>query len=233
MPFVPGISPFTWETVKVDIDTTNRMLNCGAHGMTIEYYHSGSTVAGITYGQWTVLWWQWALSVPASKNPVVDDTGKNASQGQRKDVWFLAGRFGVEDSSETFPTRECSVPAGIPILFPILNCEADTIEYPHLRNDQDILDHVLNQVDGILKKECYMNDQLVPSQRVQSDPNVFDLNVHPDFDKAHKGGHTRAAADGYWVFLKPLPKGNHAVRFQGSCQNGRLNSGATYDLNII
>jgi hypothetical protein len=114
-----------------------------------------------------------------------------------------------------------------------LNCEADTIEYPHLRNDQDILDHVLNQVDGILKKECYMNDQLVPSQRVQSDPHVFDLNVHPDFDKAHKGGHTRAAADGYWVFLKSLPKGKHAVRFQGSCQNGRLNSGATYDLNII
>jgi hypothetical protein len=48
-----------------------------------------------------------------------------------------------------------------------------------------------------------------------------------------KTGQTDAAAGGYRVFLKPLPKGNYDSRFQGACELGRLNAGADYKLEII
>jgi hypothetical protein len=202
--------------------------------VTIEYYSSDSKHAGLTYGQWTVKWWQWALSIPANQNPVVDETGKKASESQPKEeAWFLAGIFSDENESKKFPSRECSIPAGVPILIPVLNCEADSQYYPELKNDQDVLDHVHKQAESIEKKEFYINDELIPPQRVHSEPPVFELNVHRDFDRFRNGGYTRAAADGYWVFLKPLPVGEYALRFSGSCENGRLNSGAAYRIRII
>ena len=43
---------------------------------------------------------------------------------------------------------------------------------------------------------------------------------------------TDATADGYWIFLKPLPRGVYTIRFEGSCEFGRLNSGAVYEIEI-
>jgi hypothetical protein len=201
--------------------------------MSIECYSSDSKHAGLTYGQWTIRWWQWALSIPADQNPIVDETGRYASKSQPKDAWFLGGILADENGSRKFPTRECSIPAGVPILIPVLNCEADYQYYPELKNEVELLDHVRRQVESIEKKEFYLNDELIPPARVRSDPPVFDLNVHPDFDRFQNGGYTRAAADGYWVFLKPLAAGNYFFRFSGSCENGRLNSGASYKIRIV
>ena len=48
--------------------------------------------------QLTGEWWQWALSIPTSVNPLLDTTGERCMIGQRGSTWFLAGgewwRFG-------------------------------------------------------------------------------------------------------------------------------------------
>jgi hypothetical protein len=200
----------------------------------IDSFKSIDSVVGVTYGQWTVRWWQWALSIPSDRNPVVDATGLAAAQDQPKDVWFLAGIFGDGNRNRKYPLRKCKVPSGMPILIPVLNCEADSIEYPHLKTDQDIVDHVLKQVNSIEKKDCFVNGEPVSPERVPSDPRIFDVKVHPDFDRFHTGGgSSRASADGYWVFLKDLPIGEHTIRFEGSCENGSINSGAAYSLTVF
>lgn len=201
--------------------------------MGTEYYSSDSRCAGLTYGQWTVKWWQWALSIQADQNPIVDETGKKASEGQPKDAWFLGGIFADENETKRFPSRQCSIPAGIPILIPVINCESDQQYHPELGNDQDLLEHVHKKAESIEKREFYINNELIPPQRVHSDPSVFELNVHRDFDKFHNGGYTRAAADGYWVFLKPLPIGEYTLRFSGSCEKGQFTTGATYTIRIV
>ena len=64
---------------------------------------------GITYGQWTVKWWQWVFSLPAGVNPIIDKTGKYADASQPSDnVWFLAGKFSAGEDRE-FPNRKCRV----------------------------------------------------------------------------------------------------------------------------
>jgi hypothetical protein len=203
--------------------------------MKIEYYNKDSSHAGLTYGQWTVEWWKWALSNPSIRNPVVDQTGKYSAENQPEHAWFLAGIFHVAEENEKkkFPLRQCTMPSDIPILIPILNCAADPMHYPHLEKDEDIIDYVSNQAEMVDKIECYVNGESIHIERVSSEPKIFDLYVHPDFDKFHIGGNTHASADGYWVFLKPLVKGKYKIKFSGSYENDRFASGATYDIDII
>jgi hypothetical protein len=64
----------------------------------------------------SVLWEQWALSIPTAVNPVLDTTGANCMVGQRDSVWFLAGVFGGGTA-----TRTCSVPENTSLFFPVIN----------------------------------------------------------------------------------------------------------------
>jgi hypothetical protein len=195
-------------------------------------FTSASKPYGKTYGQWTVEWWRWALSTPKSINPVVDKDGIFAGINQPgASVWFLAGKFGT--TNEAFPHRECTVPFGRAILFPVINCEANPLEYPELKNEQQIIDHVSKDEDNIVKKMCIMNGERIPVERVKSDPPTFPLTIDKDNPIGVKdGGSTVSSADGYWVFFKPLPRGNYTLNFAGACENGRLNSGANYHLKV-
>jgi hypothetical protein len=197
----------------------------------ISYFTADSSPYGTTYGSWTTKWWQWILSTPKSRNPIVDGSGQYASINQPSmDVWFMAGKLG--DENRKLPNRFCAIPYGRSILFPVINCEANPVEYPELRTDQDIIEHVKKDEDSIIKKECYVDGKSIPAQRVKSDPIIFELNMVDHNLFTEKGGSTYASADGYWVFMKPPPKGEHTVSFQGQCEYGRLCSGANYIINI-
>jgi hypothetical protein len=195
-----------------------------------EAYSQNSFIVGKTYGNWTVRWWQWALSISKAINPLFDKTGKNANLNQPDGPWFLAGRFGSEE--RWLPKRKCIVPYGRPILFPILNCEANPLEYPHLKTEEDIINHVRNDVDTIVRKECIINGETLVPVRVRSDPILFPVNISKGLFKIPKSGETIASADGYWMFLKPLQVGEYDIRFEGACEQGRLNSGAEYQIKV-
>jgi hypothetical protein len=186
---------------------------------------------GITYGGWTVRWWRWALSIPKLKNPVLDRTGEYAGENQPpKDVWFLAGKLAEENRNSH--SRSCRIPTGRSILFPVINCEANPLELPELRTDHDIIQYIKKEEDSIVMKECYVDGKSIPAQRIKSDPIIFDLNMVKHNLFTEQGGNTRASADGYWIFLKPPPKGAHTISFHGSCEKGRLNSVANYHLEV-
>ena len=85
----------------------------------ISIFPEDSVPYDVTYGQWTVKWWHWALSTPKSISPIVDQSGEYASVNQpTEDVWFLAGKFGNEDRN--LPNRFCRIPAERSILFPVI-----------------------------------------------------------------------------------------------------------------
>ena len=165
-------------------------------------------------------------------NPVLDESGKFASVNQpSRHVWFLAGKIGSENKN--IPKRTCNIPASRSILFPVINCEANPLESPELVTKRDLMDHVSNDENTIVLKESFVDDKYVTPQRVKSDPEVFEveLDVNNAFGVVG-GGKTFAAADGYWVYLKPLPPGKHSICFRGSCEYGKLNSGADYHLEV-
>src|ERR1051325_2671947 len=82
-----------------------------------------SLPGGLSYQQWSARWWSWAYSIPLSMNPIFDTTGIDCALNQSGPVWFLAGTNGFS------ATRNCVVPAGKMIFFPIINLLND---YPCL-----------------------------------------------------------------------------------------------------
>jgi hypothetical protein len=200
------------------------------HDNSERFFDDTSKPLGISYGKWTVRWWRWAFNIPKSKNPLIDDTGNYANANQRKDVWFLAGK--PADSEPYIPQRRCNIPARRAVLFPIINCEANKLEFPEL-DESGLIENVVTHMEQIRQKECFLDGKKIPVQRVRSDPEIFEIQINSEniFDIPN-GGNTTASADGYWVFLKSLEKGVHIIEFHGSCSSGVRFSGSKYILTV-
>lgn len=194
---------------------------------TIDFYGSDAKPYGTSYGQWTVVWWRWFLSLSLNCEPAKFAFDIQATN----DVRFLAGKVG--DENRCIPSRSCVIPSSSAILFPVINCEVNPLERPELTSENDLIRYVAAEENAIILRECIVDGIPIPAQRVISDPKIFDVELSEDNVYGVKGGgKTLAAADGYWVFLKPLSKGDHRITFRGSCEYGRLNSGAQYELKV-
>jgi len=197
---------------------------------TVSYYGVDSYPLGTSFAEWTAKWWKWVYSIPKTNNPITDPTGELCSTNQHGQVWFLGGK--PADEQPDLPFRRCCIPSNVSVLFPVINCEANRIEYPML-SDNELVENVVEHMKLITKRECYVNGVPVPIQRVQSKPIVFDLEITRDNVFGLEAGFTIASADGYWVFLKPLMRGNYHVSFSGACSAGKRKSGADYQLKVI
>jgi hypothetical protein len=88
-----------------------------------------SLPGGLSYQEWNAEWWQCAWSIPLTMNPLFDATGVDCAVNQSRSgpVWFLAGTSGFNGLNNAM--RNCVVPAGKMIFFPIVNLGND---YPCL-----------------------------------------------------------------------------------------------------
>lgn len=202
----------------------------------IQPYNAVDKPYGYSYGEWTTKWWDWIMPISREKSPLLDETGDHSFHNQpRSDVCFLVGNFATNASKyKVFPQRNIKLEAGRSIMFPVLNCLATYLEYPNLKTHEDLLAHVEKDVNSVVKKNLFINDKMYEPVRVSSEPQIFKLTIPEDNAFGIKNsGLTDAAADGYWAFLKPLPKGSYRIEFEGSCENGRLSAGASYQLDIV
>ena len=199
------------------------------NNMAIEFFTPEEKPYGLTYGQWTVKWWQWAHASPQSVNPLLDGTGKYASINQDGPVWFLAGTAGENKLIQ----RICKIPSEKAILFPIINYEMNPIEKPELKMESELITHVIEDINDIIIKTAIIDGISIPIYRIRSDPRIFPLTINDDNGFGIPGGCTNATADGYWVFLKSLPQGEHNIYFHGSCSGGIRNVTTRYTLRII
>ena len=193
-------------------------------------FDADSLPYGLSYGKWTVRWWKWAMSIPLDRNPILDMTGFCAGQKQTGPVWFLTGVWATEDKK--FPYRKCSIPSKVSVLFPVLNCEMNRLEYPELNSNQALLDRISYDMNSIVKMECSIDGESIKPERIVSDPQFFPMKLRNDLTENKKGGPTMVTSDGYWVFLKSLSLGDHIISFDASCQFGKLSAGATYKLSV-
>jgi hypothetical protein len=197
----------------------------------VEYFTPDSKPYGLSYGQWTVKWWRWFMAIPAARNPGADDKGENAGVNQfDANVWFLAGTFAEGKAVE----RKCPIPRGRAILFPVINYEMNTLEKPELKTESELLKHVIKDQDDIINLDAAVDSQKVPIYRVRSEPSFFTVTA-PEANAVNipHGGTTRATADGFWVFLKPLSPGEHDIYFSGSCSAGTRNVRANYYITVV
>ena len=75
---------------------------------------------GLTYGEWSARWWEWALEQPEALSPLRDTTGANLR------YWPIGIRvvFGRRIRMTEPVTRMCTIPPGKTLFFPIANAFA-------------------------------------------------------------------------------------------------------------
>ena len=179
---------------------------------TLDVYTVDSKPLNVTYSDWTARWWQWALSIPSSVNPAGDTTGQYCDQKQDGPVWFLAGTFGGPALERT-----CTIPEGKAILFSPINAECSFAEYKNLKYEaelrecakavQDSVEAMVVSVDGIRVEN-------LEKYRVQS--SIFAVELPENNVFGIDATETQAVSDGNWVFLKPLPLGEHIIHSKGN-----------------
>lgn len=164
-------------------------------------------VDGAGLGEWTARWWQWAFAQPIT--PYLDRDGSACAQGQDGPVWFLAGTNGRFTAKRT-----CAIPLDKHVLVPVINMihyaradEPDTpcadlqagaaVNNDHLASAVVMLDGVV--VEGIAQRRVRSNGCF----RIEAGDAQSPL----------------AASDGYWIMLKPLPRGRHTLSIGANYAN--------------
>lgn len=191
-------------------------------------------------------WWQWALAIPESENPLTEltDAGSRCMVGQRGDVWFLAGTF---FTGGTF-SRKCSVPAGVTIFFPIynsvqVNSPGICGESPVPLTVAELRARAASSVDGVTKITVTLDGTAVKSiRRVRSEVFAAALPTENLFNPFCGPGGVPAAIyspgvdDGYYVKLEGLKPGPHTLQFTAlnpSDPSAVFNLSMTYQLNVV
>ena len=170
---------------------------------------------GRSYGEWATKWWQWVMSIPADRNPLTDATGEFAGEGQSGPVWFAGGTFG--NSVE----RSYSVPAGKALFVPVSNVifgagvfDCDPTAPGVSCVVCDLQDLAAANSEAIEVLEVMIDGRRVKNVRQYraSSPKPFAIH-YPENSVAGvpAGDYYPNVADGYWLMLEPLAKGQHEI----------------------
>lgn len=174
------------------------------------------SVAGVAQVDWTIRWWQWAFSFERARSPIADRTGELCGSRQSGPVWFLAGTYGTSRTERT-----CTVPPGKHLLFPLINyvtfrgedtqesCMSMAVRADALTSQPSML---ILEIDG---KRYY---ELAPHRMAT---RCFSLVPGQPAD---------AVSNGYWVAIRPLPKGKHVLNFGGVLPG--MVQAVTYQLTV-
>jgi hypothetical protein len=189
----------------------------------------GVQTYGATYGELSARWWQWLLSIPAAVNPNLDTTGANCALGQYDDVWFLAGTFGGTIE------RTCTIPAGKPIFFPLIN----TVAFKPGGKETllDLRRLAAAFIDNVSALDCTMDGvacfQDRSNFRVKS-PSFTVIapakGLVPPGKLSVPGNTDPIVSDGYWLLIDPPKPGPHTIKFNATTDNFSLD--VTYNLTI-
>jgi hypothetical protein len=183
---------------------------------------------GATYEDWVAAYWQWAMSIPADTNPILDGA---CDQNQSGDVFFLAGAMGGGHH------RSCTIPRGkgifIPILSNVVRSCPEAVETVQVcqdaLNEELICKTAMNNIDIANPALTLTIDGHVVHDlnqfRVQSDlfkdtspENPADRlfptcsgSIEANLCGMTEGQSRATVADGYFVMLHHLSDGPHQI----------------------
>lgn len=190
-------------------------------------------VYGQTIGNWGHAWWQWVSNFSAADNVLGQVGDVDCSAGQSGKVWYLAGTFGGPDPT----VRTCTIKDGKALFFPLFNgifwTPEDCIDETSCRAGVGVLIDTITSwtctVDGV---PCVWFAQVV---RAQSDARPFKIPAESTFTAFGyaPGRREISVADGYWVMLDPLPRGEHTIHFTATSSfGGGFELDVTYHLTV-
>lgn len=180
--------------------------------------------AGRSHAEWSMEWWRFVFRIPPAQNPLNDPTGDNCAVGQSGHVWFLVGTATPDPV-----VRTCRVPTGTALFFPVVNTlsavpEDGATAAAVRAASVAIVDEAATDparlyvtVDGEPVADVAARRVTTPVFAFTgATPNVYSqIGCVAHAPHCYEGLRSTAVADGYYVLLPPLPKGEHTLRIHG------------------
>ena len=189
---------------------------------------------GMSYGDWSMLAWQWLAAAPLDHNPGLDETGEDMDYGQSGHVWYMVSNF-----TGGTTTRTGVVPAGRRLFISLIGFEASTRE-GHGETEEELRGTAAYVMDLVTDLSCEIDG--VPVQdpelyRFQS-TEMFSLTVPEDnvFDlwgiETPAGTYYPSVADGYYLMLAPLSAGEHTIHWSAAIPEFEYYPDITYNITV-
>jgi hypothetical protein len=205
-------------------------------GYNVDFYSKGESPFGISYGDWVAKYWNWDLSIPLDlKTNNLLGLNENGCLVHRENSMVML----ADSAAGGIWNQKCTISHNAGILIPIWTGECDHgykgFETASLKQLSDCArSYDLGKVKGQVKVD---NIPVATLDILDYKTNIMN-NVTEVYTKqfnatipinshftAEQYGTFPAAAHGWFVFLKPLPPGNHTVYYQNSVEPTTL-SGA-------
>jgi hypothetical protein len=184
--------------------------------------------------------WQWALSIPASVNPLLDTTGEKCMVGQRGDIWYLGGLFGAAGNVQ----RNCKVPEGTTLFFPIYN--SVQIDTPNICGqgpsipEKDLKAFAKAAVDSATNLSVTVDGKNIKPKRIKSPVFAAVLPADNLFVGPCTGQPGAVVADvyapsvdeGFYAQVNGLKPGPHIIQFHSE-DGGGFQQDVTYNLDVV
>jgi hypothetical protein len=187
-----------------------------------------SSVQGMTYGEWSAVWWQYVFSLPEDQNPLVGATGTTCAYELNGNVAVV-----VVDPLSPEPI-ECEVPAGTILFLDILSAECSTLEEaPFYGGNEEELrtcaeGFVLDDLEATIDGDILRNIE----QYIHTSP-LFEFTVPENNILGVEAGMTgQSVSNGAHLMLAPLTPGEHTIHFHGSYPNLEFTVDTYYHITV-
>ncbi len=193
-----------------------------SHAQTAKAVPPTQAIHGLSQAEWSRAWWQWAGSFDRRESPVSDQTGALCGLKQSGQVFFLAGTYGTHRT-----VRSCTVPRGKYLFFPLINyVYMSRPNYP--RSCEEVTQGAALSTDEVSALIVDIDGVRIPKLATyrQATTQCFDMGALTET----KASIFPSAANGYYVMLKPLPRGRHVLNFGGALPD--MLQAVTYTLDV-
>ena len=166
------------------------------------------------------VFWQWLTSLPPSKNPALDRSGQFCSEGQQGSLWFLSGAAAADRIERT-----CTVPFGTNIVVPVISAKFPSKDLATCKETTK-----LTKLSPYSLHETFIEINGVRFDRLQGYAASFS-----DCGESTEEGKPVAKNPvwlGMWVPLRPLPRGEHTIRFGGRINALNVERQVTYKIAV-
>jgi hypothetical protein len=177
------------------------------------YDDGGVKIGTDSLSQLTAQFWRWLYSIPVGVDPGSDTIGVNCGINQQGDEWFLAGPA----SGDT--TATCAIPDGKTIVAAVYAslddypCPASfNFEPPAGQSLADFLQQDDLQFVNGENATAQLDGKPLKVKRIKS--GLFSFTAAANrvlFDPCATGSPQVGVSDGFFVFIDPLPHGDHVL----------------------
>lgn len=235
--FVAGLSMASTKTPHIEAAPLDTLAAPGA------VLPLDESIFGRTYGEWSVAYWQWAMSIPYEVNPwTTDTTGEFAGVGQSGRMWFLGGTLGNS------VTRDFTMPTGRHIFMPvhqwlfgatIFDCDPSIpgvpCDVPTLQAAAAVAaDGAINlavSIDGSAVNAPGNYRVASPSSFSVTLPENSSVNVLGGID-LDAGTYAPHVSDGTYLIVRPLSVGPHVITVHAENPGYGIVYDITYNITV-